>query len=536
MAQAMLRLLATPTTRAVRPSSSPSVTALLSSAGDTNNRGLIPSRSAAECFTMWGRMPAARAVRPRIVALLLVCLAAVAVAAPSAMAHAVLLIGQTTPPPDAQLGTAPAQLKLSFNEPIQLLRAQDVSVVDEAGKSIQTGPARISPTDALVIEAPLNRGAPPGTSTVRFRIFSADAHVVDGAYVYGVGGGALGPPFLGGGAGAGPKETGVWAVSARFIEMIGLGGLLGLMVFRWLVWRPAVTRRRDLPPGERRAALLWYRDMYWVAFGVLAVVSMIAEGYVLVVKSASALGTSVGSALTDPNGISRVLADSRFGSLLQLRAALLFGLFALGVWEFLAESSDDEERDPRPAGRPIPTLIMAALGVATITVISYQGHASQAPAHLLSVADDTIHVISVSTWITGLALIAAVMLRLPRVAPEAGPTIAGDTLARFSAVALIVVSVAILTGVLRSIGELSDPAQLWNTAYGRSIIYKILLLCPIAFLAMRNRRVVTALHRVRRPNLPTLRMVRRSVALELTIAIAIVVVASVLVAQVPPRV
>src|SRR5262249_28095270 len=140
-------------------------------AGDTNNRGLIPSLSAAECFTMYGWMPAARA-RPRIVGLLLVFLAAIAVAAPSPMAHAVLLIGPTAPAPDAQLATAPAQLRLSFNEPIQLLRAQDVSVVDETGKNIQTGPARISPTDALVIEAPLNRNAPPGTYTVRFRIIS----------------------------------------------------------------------------------------------------------------------------------------------------------------------------------------------------------------------------------------------------------------------------------------------------------------------------------------------------------------------------
>jgi hypothetical protein len=38
------------------------------------------------------------------------------------------------------------------------------------------------------------------------------------------------------------------------------------------------------------------------------------------------------------------------------------------------------------------------------------------------------------------------------------------------------------------------------------------------------------------PNGPTLRMVRRTAALEMTVAIAIVVVASILVAQVPGRI
>ena len=52
---------------------------------------------------------------------------------------------------------------------------------------------------------------------------------------------------------------------------------------------------------------------------------MLAEGYLLVVQSASVLGTSVLDALGDATGISQVLGDTRFGSLVQLRGALLFG-------------------------------------------------------------------------------------------------------------------------------------------------------------------------------------------------------------------
>jgi copper transport protein len=121
------------------------------------------------------------------------------------------------------------------------------------------------------------------------------------------------------------------------------------------------------------------------------------------------------------------------------------------------------------------------------------------------------------------------------VAETGGPALASEVLARFSRVALIVVSIALTTGILRAVGQLDDPAQLWDTAYGRSIVYKLLILCPIALLAFQGRRIVTALTRVKRPNAATLWMIRRNAYLELGLALAVVVVASVLVAQVPGR-
>ena len=90
-----------------------------------------------------------------------------------------------------------------------------------------------------------------------------------------------------------------------------------------------------------------------------------------------------------------------------------------------------------------------------------------------------------------------------------------------------------MTGVIRSMSELSDPAQLWETAYGQSILWKVALLVPVAALALYNRRVIVALGAVRRPNAPTLALVRRMASAELALSIVIVLVASVLVAQVP---
>jgi copper transport protein len=151
----------------------------------------------------------------------------------------------------------------------------------------------------------------------------------------------------------------------------------------------------------------------------------------------------------------------------------------------------------------------------------------------LQIGAQLVHVVAVAVWIAGIALIAFAHWRLPKAVPDGGAALAARLLARFSRVALLAVGLAVLTGVVRAIGELDDPAELWDTAYGRSIVIKLALLCPIAFLGLYNRKVVAALRRVGRPNRATLALVRRTAGAELVLSLAIAVVASLLVAQVP---
>ena len=472
-------------------------------------------------------------MRSRLLAGVLIALVGALVLPASALAHAVLITA--SPAANARLAVSPPQVTVTFNEEVQLLKPTDLNVVDRTGTEVSAGPAEEVPSNARQLRVPLRRGLPNGTYTVRFLVVSADSHVVGGFYVFGVGPGALSPPFLGGSGQSGPSETSAWAVSARFLELIGLGGLFGLLVIRWLVWRPAWRGMPTLPGDGATRLLTWERDGFWTAFGVLAVGAMLAEGYLLIVKSASALGVSVLSVLRDPGEVSTVLSTTHFGDLVQLRGALLFALFVIGAWRFIAESSPRAVATPaRPAGPLWAALAMGVLSIAAMALVSAQGHASQAPFHVFQIAVDVIHLGSVSIWIVGLAWVLVALRRLPRVA-DGGEILAARALARYSWVAFAVVGVAIATGVLRAAGELSDPAQLWDTSYGRSIIYKVLLLCPIAVLALRNRRVVTALRGVRVPTAATLRVVRRGVAMELTLTLAVVVVASILVAQVPGR-
>lgn len=455
-----------------------------------------------------------------------------------AAAHAVVVA--RSPARDSADNASPALVSVRFSEPVTLLAPTDMEVIDRSGNSVVAGTPRVSPRDARVIEAPLQRNLPDGTYTVRFRIVSADSHIIPEAYAWAVGPGPVAPPNLGGARNQGPSGTGGWSVSARFLELVGLGGLLGLLAFRWLIWVPAWRSRwvARIAGGDREAALAWGRDTFWVAFGVLAVGSMIAEAYLLVTYSASALGTTLLDTLRDASGIGDVLATTRLGSLLQLRGALLFALFALGAWQFLTEFGSSAQPKPAQAGGArVPSALMAGLILVVLYGISSQGHASQAPWPVLQIGADIVHIGAGSIWIAGLALVVVTLLRLPRAVPgTAGIRVSTAVLTRFSRVALVAVAAVVATGLVRSVGQLDDPAQLWQTAFGRSILFKIGLLALAGGLALRNRKVVTSVNALGAPRAAALRSVRRAAAAEFVLGLGIVLIAALLVAQVPGRV
>jgi copper transport protein len=470
----------------------------------------------------------------------LVVLAAILVGAAGALAvparadaHAVLL--ETRPAAGTAVDAAPEAVVLRFSETVTLVRPEDVSIVGSDARPVIAGPAERDPQNSRVITKPLGVGVAPGTYTVRYRVLSSDAHVIPGAFAFAIGPGPVGP-IVTEGAGEGPSETGGWAVSARLLELIGIGGIFGLIAFRRLIWAPALAGPTGLSSEESRGVLEWFRDRYWGMFAVLALGSLVAEAYLLFVKSAGLLGTSVFGALTDPSGVTRALGETPFGSHVQLRAALLVVLFATALVQSALEGQATGDAPPPTAGgRTVATFVMAACALVVLGSISAQGHASQAPWSTLSVGADALHLAGASVWIAGLVMTVIVVRRAPRVAPVAGPLVAARTLARFSRVALVSVGVVLVTGTIRAIGELSDPAQLWETGHGRSIAIKLALLAPIGFLAFRNRRIIAALRGVARPNRLTLRMVHRSVATEIGVSLAIITVAALLVGQVPGR-
>jgi copper transport protein len=462
----------------------------------------------------------------RAIVCALVALGVLAASAAPTWAHASLL--GSTPRSGGHVAESPSQVVLRFSEPVQVLNRSDVSVVDHDGQKVDTGAPHSAPGDPRQVILPLHRPLVPDSYTVRYRLVSADSHSIVAALVYATGGAPLRPPVWDGAGGL--SDTSPVAVAARVLELVALGLLLGLIGFRALVWSPAVAAADGVPATERERALRGGRRVFWRAFWALTVLAGMAEATVLTAKSAIVFHTGFAAAALDPAAASHLISASRFGDLIGLRYATLIALVAVAFAAWTIESAE-----ARSADRRGPLAAMGLLAVAALTLLAGQGHASQAPLAPLQVAADAAHLSAVAFWVGGLPCVAAVLLRAPRALPDAGRSLASAALQRFSHVALWCVVAIAVTGLVRAAGELSSPLELVSTGYGRSLILKSSLLLPILVLARRNRAVVARLASGAAPTAARLRRVARRVQMELAIAMGVVVVAALLVAQVPGR-
>ena len=455
----------------------------------------------------------------------LIAAGAGAVTAAPAGAHASLVTA--SPAARARVKVGPPQAVLVFSEPVQVLNRRDVTVVDSDGVQIDNG-ARPDPRNPRRLIVPLRGPMVPDSYTVRYRVVSADSHTQFGAFVFAVGNAPLGAPILAGSGGLSDESP--VAVGARAAEIAVLMALIGLIGFSALVWGPATEAVNRLRGDERDAALRAGARMFWRTFWALAVLAGVAETAVLAAKSAVVFHTGLVGSLLHPADAYRLVAASRFGDVFGWRCGALFLLFAVAFLTWNIESAG-----PPSSGQRVPRLLMAQPGVAALTLLAVQGHASQAPLAPLSVAFDAAHLAAASLWTGGLLCLGAVLLGAPRVLPDGGRDLAAAVLARFSRVALWSVGAIAVTGFVRAVGELSSPDQLLGTGYGRSLLLKSSLLAPILVLARRNRRFVARLAGGLRPGEARLRAVARRVQAELAIAMAIVVLAAILVAQIPGR-
>jgi methionine-rich copper-binding protein CopC len=99
---------------------------------------------------------------------------------PLRLAHAILV--KAFPEKDAVVSDAPEELLLIFNEGVgQEFLA--LAVIDETGKRVDQRDAKLDFTDRSHLRASVAKLA-PGKYTVRYRVLSADGHVVSGKYFF----------------------------------------------------------------------------------------------------------------------------------------------------------------------------------------------------------------------------------------------------------------------------------------------------------------------------------------------------------------
>ena len=96
------------------------------------------------------------------------------------LAHASLV--RSEPSRRATLASAPSELRLWFNEPIEPAYA-DVAVFDQQGTAVVSGKGSVTRDDPKRVTLNLPALA-PGKYTVKYKVLSVDGHVVDWSYAF----------------------------------------------------------------------------------------------------------------------------------------------------------------------------------------------------------------------------------------------------------------------------------------------------------------------------------------------------------------
>ncbi|MEA3165356.1 MAG: copper transport protein [Thermoplasmata archaeon] len=419
-----------------------------------------------------------------------------ALAAPLAAAHAE--VEHSEPAQGARLDAAPAMVMVRLSEAIEP-SATTMVVVDTAGTRIDRGDLHIEEGAKPVLMLSLQEDVPPGAYAIVWKTLSrTDGHPSGDRIGFAVG--DFEPP-VGSTAAAWPPAL---AVAGRALAFVGLAIAFGAAAWLWYV-------RADLDgarPTAQRALLLG------------AAVHTVG---ILLLMRATSQSTGLGPA---------ELAASQVGRLLSVRlvaglgALLLAGLAAL-------------PRNPARLGAPLAAILMAAAGVASSAI----GH--PAGEGLPGMAVDAMHLFASATWVGGLVLlVVALTMASRRGLPAEQVRRIG---LRFGTLALVCVIVLFLAGSIASLlilgrDALLHPLGLLDGLYGRLLVAKVALAALMVALAAANRYVFLEPHpgatglQARVASLGpdgTTKGLRRTVTLEASVGVVVLVLAAFLTAVSP---
>jgi len=340
-----------------------------------------------------------------------------------------------------------------------------------------------------------------GTYVISWRVVSADGHPIAGALTFSVGRpSAVVRPL------PTPDEASASGVRGALsaVQAVGYLGLFlaaGLVLFAgWLL--PALPRLDILRRRLRRIA--------WTAASVAALAGLVQ------LPLSGAYQQGLGFA-----GLLEASAWSGAEGRELLALAMLVGGLAVAVTPLGAAPLAGRARTVATAG--------AVVAIASPSVI---GHSRAYAPQLLVVATDVLHVAVGAVWLGGLAGLA---LSLPALAGRSRA--AAETLARFSGLAAGMLTLLVASGSLMAWRIIGSWDDLFGTTYGRLLIVKVMIAALAVAIAAWNRfallpRIIGAADRPER--LDAVSEIRRVVAAEASVLVAVLLVTGFLVNQ-PPR-
>lgn len=400
----------------------------------------------------------------------------------------------TTPVDGAEIDALPSAVTLEFNEPVDVSPGA-LRVFNADGQRVDGGEID---HDGAIVATPLAGDLGEGTFVATWRAVSADGHPIQGAFVFTVGAADVAADSVLAQIAADTSDTG-WQVAAAIGRFtLYAGALVGAGA---LIFMLRVHDRR----ASDRAVLV----RITVAGAALAAASTIVG-----VGLQAALVTGLGArALVDPGVLGQTLASGYgLAAGIMLVGTLLLALGARRLWDGWAVGT------------------ATAGTVLVLCSFLFSGHTATADPRWVALVADVAHLFAAAAWLGGLVCLLIVMRRR-RLEDDA---VGGSALVkRFSGLATVAVAIVSAAGLGLAWVEVRAFRALFSTAYGWTLVAKLVAVGAILLIAGYNhRRLVPA---VQAAGTDAWRRLRQTVRFEVGGILAVLVVTAVLVNLVPAR-
>ena len=446
-------------------------------------------------------------------------------AATDAFAHERL---KRSAPADGARVSMPREIRLTFTEPPELAFTR-IQLLDSAGREVALSPIRLVSDTAGQVVADIAGNILPGLYTVAWQVASRDGHPVRGRFTFTVLEPAQTSPGESTPSPVDPsrqpdhtaamtdrQDSGFTAESPSYIVIrslnyLALLGIIGTVAFRVLVLgamkkAKGLVRIRFITEAERRAAGLGVATA--VLLLVMAAVRLYAQSYAV----------HGGENATNLPLIAAMVRQTTWGWgwILQVGAA------ALLLIAFVSARR----------GRRWGWALASVAAIAAAVSPAFSGHAASAPrVPGLTVLSDTVHVLGAGTWLGALLVLVAAGLPASRSESDDERHAAVASLVNtYSPVALTSAGITALSGLFAAWMHVGTIPNLWSTPYGVTLLLKTLVLSGVAGIGAYNWRFV----RPRLGDAGGTTRITRSARLELGIALVVIIITAVLVAQPVP--
>jgi putative copper export protein/methionine-rich copper-binding protein CopC len=462
-----------------------------------------------------------RAHLPRLTILALTLVAGLAFSlfafVPSAAAHALPV--KTNPSPRELVQAPPPRVVIQFSENVNP-EVASIRVLDQARRPVDSNDTQVDPTDphTVSVSLPLLKS---GTYTVVWRVQSADdGHVSSGSYYFQIAraDGSAPPAPTTDATGAVDDASSAILDGPSFFQAIATWIALALLTI-WvggLIWEtwilnPATTRDPDLATATQAAARR-FRALVPTVLGLL----VLANVAVVVAQAAASAGDWSGA--ISPTYLRAILFGSRYGAFWWMRQ--IVALIALYLtyaatsrgWASArtvenVPATEDMNADAIPDWRRELVATLRGIGklpgrliegwrarswfgqiellLAALLILAFalSGHAAAVSADRFAFAlsVDLLHLLANCAWLGGLFYISLVFVpALGQLAQRSRARALALGLPAFGAVAIVSAILLAATGSLNATVRMTSFNQLVTTAYGRTLVIKILLFLLMA--------------------------------------------------------